>query len=134
MAIIYYKFKRPINIDNISETELETCLLFATPQNIPPGFLINITPEGCEEEHMLETKSDPYSTREDTIAKVTIVRKLGGADSSPEAREQLPVATEAEQTSFTIDASNTLLLLSRSYTLEGREENFVDGVVRYKPS
>ncbi|MBN1617736.1 hypothetical protein JW887_00130 [Candidatus Dojkabacteria bacterium] len=138
MAIIYYKFKTPVHVGDASQIDLESSLLFATARDIPADYSIDITPEGYRDKYTLQTKTDPSSIREDTIARIKVVRESGKKVSafsfSPEGYGPTPIETETKESFFTIDASNSTFLLARPNALDGGEGIRVDGVVRYERS
>jgi hypothetical protein len=101
MSITYYKFNNPLFVQDFSELDLDTSILFSTPMEIPPDFSIDITPEGYRDKYTIETRTDPTAIREDTIARIKVVRQSGKQVSAfsygPEGNGPTPVEIEAKE-------------------------------------
>lgn len=137
MAIVFYKYKTPINVSDVSDVDLETSLVFATKREVPAGFSINITPEGYRDKYTLKTKTDPQNPREDTIAEIKVNRQGGqkvSAFSMGAEGGSAPIEIEATESFFSIDSKNPIFILARPNVLDGGDGIRIDGIVRYEPS
>lgn len=135
MSIFYYKFKRPLNVSDQSEIDLNSGMLFSEKEEIAAGFKKDITPEGYRDQYILRTKVDPENKREDTIGEVEVIRRGGGTISSYEGGLEGSgggfVETEAKSIRRAIDSETTLFVLSRPNALDGGKGIRVDAVIRY---
>ena len=138
MAIFHYVFKHPLNVSDVSEVDIETGMIFASKNEVPPGFSKNITPEGYRDEYKLKTRTDPAKKREDTIGEIEVTRRGGGKVTAYsmglEGGEGNWVETENKVSNYSVDRDRPVFILARPNALDGGKGIRVDGIVRYRES
>lgn len=136
MAIIFYKFKTPLNISKLSSIDIGNAMLFATKKEIPAGYKVDLTPEGYKNKYTLVTKVDDKSKREDTVAEIHIEEEgdtgVVVSDFNPEGFPGKFVEREGESFKFGIDEELTTFFLCQPNTREGGNGFRIDGIVQYE--
>jgi hypothetical protein len=135
MAIIYYKFVKPINVSELSKPDLDSALLFAKKKEIPAGHKIDITPEGYEDKYTLTTRINKEGNREDTVGEVVINELEGKALPLGEGgieSEGGSVERGGETLKFPIDKELGTFFVCRPSEVEGVDGYRLDGIIQYE--
>jgi len=139
MSIQRFIFDPPLNLKDESEFDLETAILFAKGENVPPSFKKEITPIGYRDRYILRTIGVVNRLkREDTVGEIEVIQgkqgqvisyvegNRGGEGGEPILREE-----KGQRIKRQIDENTPVFVLARPNVLDGGEGVRIDGVVRY---
>ncbi len=136
MAIVYYHFPTPLQLEKISMEEVLNSLIFAQKKEVPAGYKIDLTPPGYRDKYVLRTSDSPNPKREDTVGKIEITqsggKKISHVRMGVDGEGGTLFETEEKTQSVDLNKPGDSYVIARPLALDGGTGCRVDGVVLYQ--